>query len=105
LVERRGEQLDVVVTDTGPGLTPEELERVGDRFWRSPRHQDVDGSGLGLSIARALVTAGGGQVGFAANEPHGLVVRFTVPRRLLDLTVGAPPQLSADSSRRTTVNS
>ncbi|MGW2490439.1 ATP-binding protein [Streptomyces sp. NPDC001606] len=70
----------VVVTDTGPGLTEEELARVGDRFWRSNRHQNVQGSGLGLSITRALLAAGGGSLDFAHHEPRGLRVTVTVPR-------------------------
>ncbi|MFJ3504660.1 MULTISPECIES: ATP-binding protein [unclassified Streptomyces] len=70
----------VVVADHGPGLTDEELGRIGDRFWRSGRHQNVKGSGLGLSIARVLLTAGGGGVAFTPNEPHGLRVTVTVPR-------------------------
>ncbi|MFI2615470.1 sensor histidine kinase [Streptomyces sp. NPDC018584] len=70
----------VVVTDGGPGLTDDELARVGDRFWRSNRHQNVQGSGLGLSISRALLTAGGGSITYARNEPHGLKVTVSVPR-------------------------
>ncbi len=72
--------VEVVVADSGPGLTEEELSRVGDRFWRSGRHQNVKGSGLGLSIARVLLTATGGAIAFAPNEPHGLRVTVTVPR-------------------------
>lgn len=72
--------IDVTVADGGPGLTEDELARIGDRFWRSPRHQNVDGSGLGLSIARVLLTQGGGSIAYAPNEPHGLVVTLTVPR-------------------------
>ncbi|WP_030757222.1 HAMP domain-containing sensor histidine kinase [Streptomyces griseus] len=72
--------VEVVVADLGPGLTEEELGRVGDRFWRSGRHQNVKGSGLGLSIARVLLTAAGGGISFAPNEPHGLRVTVTVPR-------------------------
>ncbi|WP_406269867.1 HAMP domain-containing histidine kinase [Actinacidiphila glaucinigra] len=72
--------VDVTVADGGPGLTGEELARIGDRFWRSPRHQNVDGSGLGLSIARVLLAQGGGAIAFAPNEPHGLRVTLTVPR-------------------------
>ncbi|MFE0703849.1 ATP-binding protein [Streptomyces sp. NPDC058872] len=75
-----GAGVSVVVADHGPGLTEEELARVGDRFWRSGRHQNVKGSGLGLSIARVLLAAGGGGMGFAPNEPHGLRVTVTVPR-------------------------
>ncbi|MGI5051412.1 sensor histidine kinase [Streptomyces sp. JAC18] len=70
----------VVVADRGPGLTEQELERVGDRFWRSGRHQNIKGSGLGLSISRALLTAGGGTIRYGTHEPHGLLVTVTVPR-------------------------
>ncbi|MDO0925409.1 HAMP domain-containing sensor histidine kinase [Streptomyces sp. TG1A-8] len=75
-----GDSCTVVVTDTGPGLTEEELARVGDRFWRSNRHQNVKGSGLGLSITRALLAAGGGSICYAHHEPQGLRVTVTVPR-------------------------
>ncbi|GJF31859.1 two-component sensor histidine kinase [Kitasatospora sp. NE20-6] len=74
-------EVGVAVTDSGPGLTEEEMARIGDRFWRSPRHQNVDGSGLGLSIARTLLLAGGGSLDFAPAEPGGLTVVLTVPRR------------------------
>ncbi|MEU5365801.1 ATP-binding protein [Streptomyces sp. NPDC005925] len=70
----------VVVADHGPGLTDDELGRVGDRFWRSGRHQNVKGSGLGLSISRALLAAGGGTITYDHHEPHGLEVTLTVPR-------------------------
>ncbi len=76
----RGETVTVTVTDAGPGLTEEELDRIGDRFWRSPRHQNVDGSGLGLSIARVLLAQGGGSIAYAPNVPYGLRVTLTVPR-------------------------
>lgn len=75
-----GSTATVVVTDNGPGLTDEELARVGDRFWRSGRHQNIKGSGLGLSISRALLSAGGGTISYAAHEPHGLRVTVRVPR-------------------------
>ncbi|WP_431041831.1 ATP-binding protein [Streptomyces sp. P1-3] len=70
----------ITVADGGPGLTEDELARVGDRFWRSGRHQNVSGSGLGLSISRALLAAGGATIAYAPNEPTGLRVTITVPR-------------------------
>ncbi len=70
----------VVVADRGPGLTEAELERVGDRFWRSTRHQNVSGSGLGLSISRVLLAAGGGSIGYEHHPPHGLRVTVSLPR-------------------------
>ncbi len=78
----------ITVADGGPGLAEEELSRVGDRFWRSARHQNVHGSGLGLSIARALLAQSGGALVFANREPHGLEVTLTVPRTA---PVEAPP--------------
>ncbi|MBC2876806.1 MULTISPECIES: sensor histidine kinase [Streptomyces] len=79
-LEAAGDRVVVTVTDEGPGLTDEELTRVGDRFWRSGRHQNVSGSGLGLSIARTLLTAGGAGIAYGRNEPHGLRVVIDVPR-------------------------
>ncbi|MEU1281798.1 HAMP domain-containing sensor histidine kinase [Streptomyces sp. NPDC005805] len=79
-VASNGDTSTAVVTDGGPGLTDEELARIGDRFWRSGRHQNVKGSGLGLSISRALLTAGGGSIAYAHHEPHGLRVTVSLPR-------------------------
>ncbi|MDX2591874.1 MULTISPECIES: HAMP domain-containing sensor histidine kinase [Streptomyces] len=79
-VSSDGAATTVVVTDTGPGLTDDELARVGDRFWRSGRHQNVKGSGLGLSITRTLLAAGGGSITYAHHEPSGLRVTVSVPR-------------------------
>ncbi|MFD7338636.1 sensor histidine kinase [Streptomyces violascens] len=75
-----GPRATVTVSDRGPGLTDEELSRIGDRFWRAGRHQNVKGSGLGLSISRALLAAGGGTIAYAHHAPHGLCVTVTVPR-------------------------
>ncbi|MFG3056031.1 sensor histidine kinase [Kitasatospora sp. NPDC048239] len=80
LVAVQRKEVAVTVSDAGPGLTEEELARAGDRFWRSPRHQNVDGSGLGLSIARTLLLAGGGSLAFAPVKPTGLAVTLAVPR-------------------------
>jgi K+-sensing histidine kinase KdpD len=61
--EQRERAVWLEVRDHGAGLAADELERVWERFYRSPRHRDrIAGSGLGLWIARALVTACGGSV-------------------------------------------
>ncbi|WP_329137253.1 HAMP domain-containing histidine kinase [Streptomyces sp. NBC_01476] len=75
-----GDSVAITVADSGPGLNDDELARIGDRFWRSARHQNVHGSGLGLSIAHALLSQGGGAVAYGRREPHGLEVTLTVPR-------------------------
>ncbi|HEY5833912.1 sensor histidine kinase [Streptomyces sp.] len=79
-VAAHGDEVAITVADSGPGLAEDELARIGDRFWRSNRHQNVQGSGLGLSIAHALLSQGGGAIGYARREPHGLEVTLTVPR-------------------------
>lgn len=79
-VSGSGAMTTIVITDGGPGLTEDELARIGDRFWRSNRHQNVKGSGLGLSISRALLAAGGGSIAYESHEPHGLRVTVGVPR-------------------------
>ncbi|MFE6687401.1 ATP-binding protein [Streptomyces sp. NPDC057743] len=75
-----GERVTITVADRGPGLTEDELARIGDRFWRSNRHQNVSGSGLGLSITRALLAPGGATLAYAPHPPHGLEVTVAVPR-------------------------
>ncbi|MFF8957271.1 ATP-binding protein [Streptomyces sp. NPDC014894] len=79
-VAAEGAVCAIVITDRGPGLTDDELTRVGDRFWRSGRHQNIKGSGLGLSISRALLSSGGGHISYAHHEPRGLKVTVTLPR-------------------------
>ncbi|MFG2002897.1 sensor histidine kinase [Spirillospora sp. NPDC048911] len=64
------------VTDDGPGLDPEELAAARNRFWRSPRHGNVEGSGLGLAIADELARAANGTLTLHPAAPHGLTVEL-----------------------------
>jgi signal transduction histidine kinase len=67
-----GGRLRVDVDDDGPGIAPEERERIFDRFHRSDgsRARDSGGSGLGLAIARSIVEAHGGRI-WADDSPLG----------------------------------
>lgn len=71
-VRRDGSMVELRVIDEGPGLDPEHLEHVFDRFWRrdESRTRSTGGSGLGLAIVRALVEAHRGTV-TAANRTDG----------------------------------
>lgn len=71
--------LEIAVSDQGPGLPAEELPRLGDRFWRSNSHQNISGSGLGLSIVVALLGPYGGGLHVEPVEPTGLTVALRVP--------------------------
>ncbi|CAM5667365.1 Adaptive-response sensory-kinase SasA [Streptomyces glaucescens] len=69
------------VADQGPGLTPEERERVFDRFYRTDdsRTRTTGGSGLGLAIAHALVTAHGGRIVLDTAPGQGCTFRILLP--------------------------
>jgi signal transduction histidine kinase len=69
----------IEIADSGPGLSPEDLTHVGDRFWRSAASQNVPGSGLGLAIARTLLRTTGAEIAFGAAHPHGLRVSIGLP--------------------------
>jgi two-component system, OmpR family, sensor histidine kinase KdpD len=79
-----GEWLQVTVSDSGPGIPPDELEHIFDKFYRLPGTA-TGGTGLGLSICRGLVEAHGGTL-TADKAPEG-GARFTI--RLP--AVSAPP--------------
>jgi two-component system sensor histidine kinase KdpD len=79
VVDARAEQegLRVTVTDQGPGLDPNELEHLFERFFRGHKaRQLVPGTGMGLAITRGLLSAVGGRV-WAENAP-GVGARFTI---------------------------
>lgn len=71
----------VAVMDDGPGIPPEEHERVFDRFYRldGEPSQRRQGSGLGLPIARALVELHGGQMGLTSSTGVGTTFWFELP--------------------------
>ena len=71
------EHLTVSVRDTGPGIAPDVLPHVFDRFTRSP---ESPGAGLGLAIAKSLVTAHGGTIDARSAPGQGTEIRFTLPR-------------------------
>ena len=81
IARHSGKSIDIEVVDQGEGLAGDEVERVFDRFYRSPRHAGaVSGSGLGLWIARALIQASGGTIrAFSAGPGHGARFSITLP--------------------------
>jgi PAS domain S-box-containing protein len=65
----------VAVRDSGPGLDPENLERVFEAFYTTK----TSGMGMGLSICRSIIDSHGGRLWAAVNEPRGAVFQFTLP--------------------------
>ena len=68
--------VDVLVTDTGPGIAPEHVPHVFERFYKVERSRHDEGSGLGLAIAKHIVQAHGGYVDVKSREGEG--TEFTV---------------------------
>jgi two-component system sensor histidine kinase KdpD len=74
-------QAVVSVIDEGPGISPDELERVFEKFYRGRRGRGskVEGTGMGLAIAKGIIEAHGGRIQ-AQNRPGGgTIVSFTLP--------------------------
>ena len=65
----------VEVRDSGPGIGPEQVERVFEAFYTTKSN----GTGMGLSICRSIIDAHGGRLWAEANEPRGAVFQFTLP--------------------------
>lgn len=76
-----GDELQVVIEDTGVGLTPEATQRMFERFWRADasRTRASGNAGLGLAIARGLVEANGGRVWAENRVEGGARIAFTLP--------------------------
>src|SRR6476469_5216179 len=92
LVRVRGDRQEVTVDvdDDGPGIRPEDMPQVFDRFWRAPG-QASGGTGLGLAIAKSIVDLHDGRI-TVSNRPEG-GARFTVR-----LPAAEPPPAAATES-------
>jgi signal transduction histidine kinase len=89
-----GSSLVISVDDAGPGIPAEDRERVFDRFHRRDPARDraSGGSGLGLGIARAIVSAHGGRIWVDDSPLGGARVSFSLPRyspKMRDLSANA----------------
>ena len=77
LEQQNGEAV-FVVRDSGPGIGPSELPHVFDRYWSGRTKRG--GAGLGLAIAKGIVSAHGGQIGVDSKQGEGAKFWFTLPR-------------------------
>jgi signal transduction histidine kinase len=74
--------VQITVSDQGQGLPPEQLERVFERFYRvdNALTSSTQGTGLGLYLAHAVITAHGGRIWASNNPKGGATFTFTLPR-------------------------
>ena len=73
-------QVEIFIQDDGPGIPPEALERVFERFYRvdKARSREQGGTGLGLAIVKHLVQSHGGRVWAASRPGCGTTFYFTL---------------------------
>jgi signal transduction histidine kinase len=94
---RRGETVEVVVADTGPGIPETERPRVTERFYRAEASRGTPGSGLGLTLVEAVAHLHAGTLDFESDPEGGPGLRA-----VLRLASGEVPRLAraADVQRR-----
>jgi signal transduction histidine kinase/ActR/RegA family two-component response regulator len=79
-LEDDGENLHLAVEDTGPGIDPDDLERVFEEFEQSHRGHSRGGTGLGLAISRRLALLLGGRLELQSTVGKGTVFTLILPR-------------------------
>ena len=89
----KGESIHVQVSNQGPQVPPEHLERIFDKFYRITAADRVTGTGLGLSICKGIIEAHGGRI-WAENVSDGLAFNITLP---LMWDGAKPPQVPMDT--------
>jgi two-component system OmpR family sensor kinase len=79
-----GDQVVLTVEDTGPGIEAADRELVFGRFARpdDAPGREQGGAGLGLAIARSIVTAHGGTISIRSAHPHGTIFEVRLPVRV-----------------------
>ena len=98
--EQRGNCIEIRVADTGPGISPEKLERIFDPFVQAERrlNQPVQGVGLGLAISQDLALAMDGQVTVESVVGQGSTFTLSLPRaprmELADVVPIREPELA-----------
>ena len=83
-----GDEVVLTVSDSGPGISREDIPHLFERFWQAKRgHRG--GAGLGLAITKGIVEAHGGRIWVESVLGEGSVFRFTLPLSATDRTSGA----------------
>ena len=83
-------QVFVRVSNQGPPVPDEHLDRIFDKFYRVTAAERVTGTGLVLSICKGIIEAHGGRI-WAENLPDGFAYNFTLPLRVKDAPAPSLP--------------
>jgi signal transduction histidine kinase len=77
--QAQAHEVRVCIQDSGMGLRPEDLERVFERFVRTEEARTIEGSGIGLSLAREFITRHGGVIDVVSRPGEGALFWFSLP--------------------------
>jgi PAS domain S-box-containing protein len=94
-VEAEGDSIVATVSDTGCGIPQAEQSRLFERFFRSSATRDVPGTGLGLTIVRAIVESHGGSISCRSDEGKGTTFTFSLPLPSSTKNRGGPERTPA----------
>ena len=72
-------EVKISVADTGPGITPEDMAHLFERFYRIPGSESAEGSGLGLSVAQKIVEEHNGRIEVASTVGEGTTFTICLP--------------------------
>ena len=78
----KGEYVEIIISDTGCGISDENLSNIFDQFTQVDRTatRNIGGSGLGLAITKRLIELHGGQIFVESKLDQGTTFKFTIPR-------------------------
>ncbi|PIP17253.1 MAG: hypothetical protein COX44_00855 [Candidatus Portnoybacteria bacterium CG23_combo_of_CG06-09_8_20_14_all_37_13] len=83
ILERKNNQVQISIKDTGIGIPQEQMSRLFEKFFRGSnimrKGMGPEGTGLGLYIAKNIIEAHDGEIGFESTENQGSVFWFTLP--------------------------
>jgi signal transduction histidine kinase/CheY-like chemotaxis protein len=93
----RDQDLVVEVTDTGPGVPPEDRQRIFDSFQQGTRHNEqTEGTGLGLTLSKRILELHGGRIWIDSEPGQGSTFGFALPTRSEEAALTSVPQAGPD---------
>lgn len=89
-LKKDGERVRFTVSDTGPGIAPEEQSRIFTKFYQVDSSHKEEGNGLGLALVKRIVTSSGGNISVESEPGAGATFTVELPLSVKDTPFGKP---------------